>query len=51
MAMRVISPLHVLLTSGTVVRFNNVGITGEALYCTALHCTVLRCFICYTTIL
>lgn len=28
MAMRVISPQHVLLTSGTVVRFNNVGITG-----------------------
>jgi PAB-dependent poly(A)-specific ribonuclease subunit 3 len=27
MAIRAISPLHVLLTSGTVVRFNNVGIT------------------------
>ena len=26
--MRVISPQHVLLTSGTMVRFNNVGITG-----------------------
>lgn len=26
MAMRVVSPVHVLLTSGTVVRFNNVGI-------------------------